>query len=214
MAVEGLPLALALVAAYGYVAFFLVLFVEELGVPLPLPGDLTLLFAGYLVGRGVLRFDLTIMTVVLAAMSGASALYFLSRRYGRPAVLRYGGYIHLDAGRLGWLEERYRRFGLAAILLARATPGMRIYTSILAALGGVSYPRFATGLALASVIWAAGFVFLGSQVGERWDDLAALLEHHAVRVAAALILLGVLGALCWWWRRRAGRPANPQRTLR
>jgi len=201
MDAEQLPGLLSFVAGYGYLALFLVLFLEELGVPLPIPGDLALLFAGYLVGRGLMRFDLSVLVIVLAGFLGASGLYVFTRRYGRAMVLRYGRYLHLDAGRLAWLETRFQRFGPWAVLMARVTPGLRIYTSVLAGLGQVPYPRFATALGPAVIIWAVGFVFLGSRVGENWDELATLLEHHAIWVAAAVFPLAAFGALLWWRKR-------------
>ncbi len=206
---------LGLVASYGYLALFLVLFLEELGVPIPLPGDLTLLFAGYLVGMGALRFDLAVLVVVLAAVSGASGLYLLTRRHGRPWVARYGRYVHLNERRLAWFEERFQRFGPWAVLVARITPGMRIYTSILAGLAGVSYPRFLAALGPAALLWALLFLFVGSRVGERWEEVARLLEHHALRVAAvALILLLLIFVLRRWRTRRSDRRRDFQDALR
>ena len=191
---------LAWVTTYGYLALFLILVLEELGVPFPLPGDLALLFVGYLVGRGMLRFDLAVATVVLAAVIGGSGLFVLTRRFGQPMVARYGRYVHLDGARLGRLEARSRRFGFVAMLVARVTPGMRIYTSALAGLAGVPYPRFLAALASAALAWGLVFVFIGSRVGERWEELYALLEHHAVLGAMAVVLLLVLGAVAWRWR--------------
>lgn len=197
---------LAWVTTYGYVAIFLILVLEELGVPIPLPGDLALLFVGYLVGRGMLRFDLSVATVVLAAVIGGSGLFLLTRRFGRPVIARYGRYVHLDHGRLSDLEARSRRFGFLAMLVARVTPGMRIYASALAGLAEVPYPRFLAALAFAALAWGLVFVFVGSKVGERWEELYALLEHHAVVGAMAVVLLLVLGAVAWWWRASwAGR---------
>ena len=218
MDVGNAPRLLAWVAVYGYLALFLVLLLEELGLPLPLPGDLALLFVGYLVGRGMMRFDLAVLTVVLAALGGGTTLYLLARRYGQPMVARYGRYVHLDADRLARFEARSRRLGLVAVLVARLTPGMRIYTSLLAGLGGVSYARFLAALGSAALIWALTFIFLGSRVGEGWDELAALLEHHAVRAAAATGVLLLLAGLGWaWWTgrpgRRARRSGSPQASI-
>lgn len=200
------PGLLAWVATYGYLALFIILALEEVGVPFPLPGDLALLFVGYFVGRGMLRFDLAVATVVLAAVIGGSALYLITRRYGRPVIARYGRYVHLDGGRLARLEARSRRFGFMAMLVARVTPGMRIYTSALAGLAAVPYPRFLAALGAASLAWGLIFVFIGSQVGERWEELAALLEHHTILAALATVVLLLLAGLTWaWWTGRIGR---------
>lgn len=214
MAAEQSSGLLALVATYGYLALFLVLFLEELGIPLPLPGDLTLLFAGYLVGMGMLRFELAVLVVVLAAVSGASGLYLLTRLHGRGWLARYGRYLHLNERRLAWFEARFQRFGPWGVLAARVMPGTRIYTSILAGLGGVSYPRFLAALGPASLLWAVLFIFAGSRVGEQWETVARLLEHHATRAGIAALLLVAVVLIVWRWRSRKSRHTNFQDALR
>lgn len=206
---DGLPTLLAWLVAYGYLALFVILLVEEVGVPLPLPGDLALLFAGYLVGRGVLRFDVTLLVALAAVLGGASALYALTRRYGHPLLARYGRRIHLDEGRLRRFEATSRRFGPAGVFVVRLVPGMRIYTAALAGLTGVPFTRFFVALAPAALVWAAGFVAIGYRVGEGWDELAALLEHHVGWVMAVVVPLLLVGALGWAWRTgRLPRPAR------
>jgi membrane protein DedA with SNARE-associated domain len=197
---DSLPILLAWLVAYGYLALFLILFVEELGVPLPLPGDLALLFAGYLVGRGILRFDVTLLVALAAVLGGASALYALTRRYGHPLLARYGRRIHLDEGRLRRFEATSRRFGPAGVFVVRLVPGMRIYTAALAGLTGVPFTRFFLALTPAALVWAAAFVAIGYRVGEGWDELYTLLEHHAVLGATTAAILLVLAAGAWRWR--------------
>ena len=200
MDIEGTSSLLIWVAAYGYLGLFLLLFAEELGIPLPLPGDLALLFAGYLVGRGIMRFDLALATAILAVLGGASTLYLLTRVYGQPLVARFGRFLHIDPERLDRFESRSRHLGLLAVLLVRLTPGMRIYTAVLAGLTGLPYGRFLLALGPAALIWAGAFIILGSRVGERWEELYTLLEHHAILGTTAVALLLVVGAVAWRWR--------------
>src|SRR6185312_14574138 len=77
-----------LVATYGVLFIFLVVLVEEAGLPLPLPSDLMLLVSGSLVARGRLNLGLTLGSVVVATVLGTAALYTLARWGGRPLVLR------------------------------------------------------------------------------------------------------------------------------
>lgn len=188
------------IAAYGYLGLFVLLFVEELGIPLPLPGDLALLFAGFLVGRGLMRFDVALLIAVLAVLGGASALYLLTRVHGRPLVARFGRFVHLDPDRLDRLGARSRHLGPLPVLLVRLTPGMRIYTAVLAGLTGIPYRRFLLALGPAALVWAGAFIYLGIQVGERWDEIYDLIEYHAILAATAAALLSVLGIAAWRWR--------------
>ena len=85
---------------WGELAIFLIFLLEESGVPLPLPGDLALIWAGYRVAAGQSLFVVVLLAVELATLLGASALYWLARRGGRPLIVRYGRFLHLDEAKL------------------------------------------------------------------------------------------------------------------
>jgi hypothetical protein len=75
--------------------------------------------------------------------------------------------------------RRLMRFAVA--LPVRLTPGMRVYMAVLAGLTGFPYRRFLRDPAPAALIWAGAFIDLGRRVGERSEELYALLEYHASR---------------------------------
>src|SRR3954452_20427025 len=92
---------LQFIEEHAQLALFLWLLLEEAGLPMPIPGDLVILAAGARVGRGQMNFVTAVVLLELATLLGASFLYWVARRGGRPVLYRYGKYLQLDAERLG-----------------------------------------------------------------------------------------------------------------
>ena len=94
----------------GEIAIFVIFLLEESGVPLPVPGDLALIWAGYHVAGGQSDFVVVLLVVELATLIGASTLYWLRVRGGRPLVVGYGRFLHIDKSRLlqveSWVGQR------------------------------------------------------------------------------------------------------------
>jgi len=186
---------------HGYVVIFVIMAIEEAGIPLPIPGDGLLLLAGYLVSLGALSLAGSFFFALGGALVGASVLYWVARRGGRSLVLRFGRYLRLDEGhldRLNGLFNRLRPFGPG---VARLIPGLRIYASALAGLAIVPYPLFLLNVAWAGSLWALAFIIAGNVVGSRWREYARLSGTAGVVSIAVLALL----IATWWsvrrWRR-------------
>lgn len=78
-----MPHSLAVfIAHYGYPAIFSLVFLQEIGVPNPVPNELVLLFSGYLAFLGALNFVLVFLTVVAADFIGTSILYLVFYFFG------------------------------------------------------------------------------------------------------------------------------------
>src|SRR5688572_9381847 len=110
---------LAFIQEWGEGAIFLVFLLEESGLPLPLPGDLVLIWAGYRVASGESLFVVVLLVVELATLIGGSVLYWLGLRGGRPLVVRYGRFLHVDEAKLRRAEGWVGRNALVAVFLGR-----------------------------------------------------------------------------------------------
>src|SRR5438067_7413203 len=108
---------------WGEAAIFLVILLEESGLPLPLPGDLVLIWGGYRVALGQSNFVVVVLLVELASVLGASTLYWLASMGGRPLLIRYGRFIHVDQARLLRAEAWVCRNATQAVVLGRIVPG-------------------------------------------------------------------------------------------
>jgi len=166
---------------YGFVAICAAIILEELAIPMPIPTDLLIVTAGATVGSTG-HFILWFVSISLASATGATGLYAILRRGGRPLVDRFGRYVHLGPKTLARGEALLARGGWWGIACGRATPGLRLPTVVMCALLGVPYRRFITAHITGSAIYIFVFLILGRIFGQ-----AVLESLHLPRVSARTI---------------------------
>lgn len=174
---------------YDMAALFGLLTVEEAGVPIPIPGDIIMIYAGYRVHLGLMLWYEALLAGVLATLIGSCVLYHVGRRGGRPLLIRYGGYLHLDTKRQDRIERWLSRNGGLAVFLGRLIPGMRCGSSFVAGTFGVPYPTFVVATAASATVWWGTFLIIGSRLGALAAPLLAR-HHHAWLFLFAFVLLG------------------------
>ena len=197
-------------ADHTLLAIAIVLFVEELGVPLLLPGDLLMVLAGIEIARGTASLTEVLALEMAVTMAGATTLFLLSRRLGRPMLLRYGRFIGLDPERVAPAEARLVRYQFRAVVLGRLTPGLRIFVVIAAGLANLQTRRFIPALAVGGFLYLLGYTLLGMVAGEAAIALIDRLSIPASATTSALglaaLVLGLRGARR---SRMLGRPLAP-----
>ena len=166
----------------------LLLFIEEAGVPIPLPGEAVLIGAGILVTSGATPWWLGLPALYVAVAAGALTGYAWSRRLGfrrlrsLAAKLRFGKPFERVAGRL-------REAGWRQVMISRLIPGLRIYTTLVA--GGVEMPlrRFLAAMLPGALAWVAVFALLGIFVGIPAERFLGRIEAYALRAGAVILIL-------------------------
>ena len=202
------------VRSHQAIGLFLVIFAEELGIPLPAPGDAAITYGGYLTTTGAIPYPLAYVAVISAATTGSFCLYTLSRRFGHPFIVRFGPYVGLTLERVDKAERAFRRWGPWAVIIGRHIPGMRI---VLSAFAGVfELPRrvFVPCVLVSSSVWAAIFLELGRLLGRNSGELFRIFPTHLLPLV--FVGLGLVWALwlvnehLWKPRREARRRAREE----
>ena len=193
---------LQLLEEHAEIALFIILLLEESGIPLPLPGDLVMVFAGVRVAQGRSHFLVSMLLMESATLIGASLLYLLARRGGRPMLYRYGKFLHLDLDKLARAEDFLNRHGALAIVAGRIIPGLRIPTSLAAGVFGVPYHVYFPSVAVGASVYILFFYLLGYFFG---PEVLRVVEgpHFSVRFVAVLVGMGIVIAAYWTIRRRS-----------
>ncbi len=174
----------------GYGGVFLLMMLES--ACLPLPSEIVLAAAGFVVQRGDFTLPWTIGSGLAGALCGSSLTYSIARFGGRPLLLRYGRILLLTEARLHATETWFAKHGPKAVFFCRWISGMRAIVSIPAGLCHMPYPKFLLYTALGSGIWVIVGVLFGFFVGREWEKLSSV--SHLV--LAAVIVAGVV-LLVW-----------------
>lgn len=187
---------------HGVLAPFFLLFIEESGVPVPLPGDVMVMFAGYQVSQEALDWWQALLGLVLVVVAGSSVLYWVARRFGLRLVQRWGHRVHCPPARIEAVRPLMERYGPLAIIFGRHIPGLRVPITVFAGILRFNYPLFVASVAVSTVVWASFFLYVGYRIG---PEVHVLTHPHArIWLALALVLAGLGAGFLWWRRRTAG----------
>lgn len=199
-------------ARHSIVAIVLAVFLEELGIPMPIPTDLLIIFAGATHSRTVPQLIGWMIALSVASLVGSSGLYAVVRRGGRPLVERYGRYVHLGPSQLERSEAWLAQHGWYGIAAGRAIPGLRYVTVIACGLLNVPYRRYATAHLVGSSVYIGVFLGLGHVFGPAVIERVHV-PSAALRVVWLVVLAVGLPLLLVWWVERAhlSVPAQPSR---
>jgi membrane protein DedA with SNARE-associated domain len=193
----------------GYLVGFALLYIEESGVPLFIPGDAFLAYVGHRLPHNVPVFLVAWVGFVLAVTFGATNLYLLSRRYGRRLLEhRLAGLLHLTPERMDTAEHSFRRWGPWALIFGRHILGLRVPLTVAAGVLKLPYRTFAISVAISSAAWAAVFLLLGAFFG---DSVERSLRSHPLFYgigSAAIVVAVIVIAVVRYRRRPAERPAH------
>ncbi len=189
------------------VAVFLLILVEDCGIPIPVPGNIILLYLGFRISRGQGDWLSILATATLATWLGSLVLYYVAYRIGRPALIKFGVYVGLEPKRIARIERWLGRYGSVAVLLGRGCPGLRNPTSAISGTFGVSRATFALFSAISSLAWTGGWLYAGSFFG-RWvrvdvDNISVShLAAGMVFFALLFFALPGIGAVNYWRKSR------------
>jgi len=185
---------------HGVMAPFLLLFTEESGIPVPMPGDVMVMVAGYQVSQELLEWWQALAGLIAVVCAGSSILYWAARRFGLRLVERWGHRVHCPPERIEAVRPYMERFGPLAIIFGRHIPGLRVPITVFAGILRFPYPVFVASVAVSTAAWAGAFLYIGATLGPE----VHLLTHPRGRIwiLVALTIAGMAAGL-WWWRRRA-----------
>jgi membrane-associated protein len=202
----------SLVRRYGVPACLALLYVEESGVPLPVPGDVYVVYIGTVSAGSLAKLAGAWLAIIAVVVGGATNLYLISRRWAHRLVTgRVGQLLHLDAERLAQVERWLRRWGALAIIFGRHVPGMRIPITVLAGAFEVPYRVFAPSVAVSTAIWAGVWLVLGARFGPSIEGvLTRNRSLYLAAIGAAVLLLAVIVVRAWRssGQRRADEPGR------
>ena len=187
---------LSTIGALGYPGILLLMAMESSVIPVP--SELVMPPAGYLVHQGKMNMALVILSGTVGSLIGAYANYFVSRYLGRPLILKYGKYVLIPPDKFIRVEQFFLKHGEISTFIGRLLPVIRHLISIPAGVAGMNHFKFTLYTLLGAGIWCTILTLIGYAIGEN-QQLIMQYSHKAllwvVLFSAALIAVYV-------WRQR------------
>jgi membrane protein DedA with SNARE-associated domain len=187
------------ISATGYAGIALLMAIESACIPLP--SELIMPFAGYLVFEGKLSLFWAATAGAVGCNLGSLISYEIGYHGGRPLVEKFGSYILLGRRELDWAESFFRRGGQVTVLIGRLLPVVRTFIALPAGIARMPRGRFHLYTFLGSWPWCFGLAYLGMKLGENWRSLGQYF-HKFDAVIGVLLLLGVVYFVYSHWRNR------------
>jgi membrane protein DedA with SNARE-associated domain len=177
---------------FGVPGSLALLYVEESGVPLPVPGDVYVAYLGHSAEGAVARWIAAAIAIVLVVVAGSSNLYLASRLWGERLLRgRLGHVLHANEANVARAERWLARWGPIVIIFGRHLPGFRIPITLVAGTFRVRYWVFATSVAFSTSLWVAAWFALQARFGRQIGHF--ILSHRwTYLVIAAAVVLAVV----------------------
>ena len=172
--------------ALVYPGMYGLLLLSAMGMPLP--EDLTLAAAGYLISRDLMSPLPAALVGILGVMTGDQFVYSLGKHFG-PKVVAHRWFSHvLSPQRYQWIRGRFARHGTKMVFFARFVSGLRGPVFIAAGILEMPRGRFLLYDLAGAVLNVPLFILAGYLVGPHLE-LILLDVHRAWRVVMVLIVL-------------------------
>ena len=192
----------SLMVSAGYGGIVVLMAIESACVPLP--SELIMPFAGYLVFQGSMKLLFVATAGALGCNLGSLVAYEIGFHGGRPLVMRYGRWLLLGQRELDSADRFFARWGYLAVFLARLLPVIRTFIALPAGIARMPRGRFHIYTFLGSWPWCFALAWVGMKLGENWRVIGKYLHKFD-----ALIAVLLLGGFVWFvwshWQNRLSR---------
>jgi membrane protein DedA with SNARE-associated domain len=189
----------SVIAATGYGGVALLMAVESACIPLP--SELIMPFAGYLVYTGAMNLLWVATAGAIGCNLGSLVAYEIGCYGGRPLVEKYGRWILLSRRELDWADRFFVRWGYLAVFIARMLPVIRTFIALPAGIARMPRGRFHAYTFLGSWPWCFGLAWLGMKLGENWRGLGKYFHQFDIVIGIGLVV-GMVYFVWTHWQNR------------
>ncbi len=185
---------MGVISTMGYGGVVLLMAIESACIPLP--SEIIMPFAGFLVYKGELELWLVALAGAVGCVVGSIPAYYVGMLGGRPLAEKYGKYILLSKHDLDLADRLFAKHGEIIIFIARMLPAIRTFIAFPAGMVRMNMSKFVIYTFVGSFIWCWLLAFAGMKLGQNWESLKVYFhEFHYVIIAAGLLFV------VWYVRR-------------
>ena len=195
----------SLIATTGYAGITLLMAIESACIPLP--SELIMPFAGYLVYTGKMNLFWAATAGAIGCNLGSLVAYEIGYYGGRPLVEKYGRWILMGRRELDWADRFFHSRGELAVVIARMLPVIRTFIALPAGVARMPRGKFHIYTFIGSWPWCFGLAYLGMKLGENWRSLGKYF-HQFDAIIGVLLLAAIVWFVWSHWQHRLQADEN------
>ncbi len=208
-----IPFLETLYGAVGYLGVMLAMAIES--AMIPLPSELILPFAGFLVSDPAQlepitgqpwSFWIVVVVGTIGNTLGSLVAYAIGAWGGRPFLERYGKYLLIRPHEIELADHFFAKWGSQTVFIGRLLPIVRTFISFPAGVARMDLRKFVVYSTAGAFLWSILLVWAGVQLGKNWVEIRAMLQPFDLLIAVVV----VVGAVAFLWLR-LGRPLPGRR---
>lgn len=181
----------ATISSWGYLGVFILMVIEA--TSFPIPSEVVLPFAGYLVFTGQLAFIETIIVSTVGGVAGALVDYYIGLKgVDFLAKHRLLGKIILSSNQLEVAANWFNKYGTVMVFLGRLIPTFRTLISIPAGCVRMPLTKFIAYTSAGCLIWNTLLVYVGYYLGTSWREVLGVSRYVIIAVVVVIIVIGIV----------------------
>jgi membrane protein DedA with SNARE-associated domain len=185
---------MSVISTMGYGGIVLLMAIESACIPLP--SEIIMPFAGYLVFKGEMVLWVVALMGALGCVLGSIPAYYVGKTGGRQLAEKYGRFVLISKKDLKMADDWFKNYGEIIIFLGRLLPAVRTFIALPAGIARMNMTKFIIYTFVGSFIWCWALAYTGMVFGEHWDSLKVYFhEFHYVIAGSAIIFI------IWYIRR-------------
>lgn len=186
-----------LYGSFIYPILFIIIFCETGLVFLPfLPGDSLIFAAGTFAAIGEMNFWLLLLLIIVAATVGDTVNYEIGKHFGKK-IISNKKYKLIKDENLEKADNLVKKYGGAAVFIARFMPIIRTIVPFVVGMGELHYPKFIKYNALGAIIWVSLFLSIGYLFGN-----IPVVKDNFTLIILGIIFLSVLPILIMYIKNK------------
>ncbi|KKQ91678.1 MAG: hypothetical protein UT58_C0013G0008 [Microgenomates group bacterium GW2011_GWC1_39_7b] len=178
------------ISSFGYFAVFLLMTAES--ALIPIPSEITMAFAGFLAGVGVMNFWIAVLIGAVGNLVGSLLAFYLGRAMGeewiRGAIGKWGKWILVHEKDFDTALTWFKKYGQGITFGSRLLPIVRTFISLPAGIAEMNVVKFSIFTFVGSFLWSAFLAYLGLKLGQNWE----VIDPYFRKFQFLIVGLGII----------------------
>jgi membrane protein DedA with SNARE-associated domain len=197
------------IGSLGYAGIVALMGIESACIPLP--SEIIMPFAGYLVYSGRFNLFWAATAGAIGCNLGSVLAYWIGAAGGRPLVERYGRWVLMSHHDLDRMTHFFEKYGTITVLIGRLLPVVRTFIAFPAGVARMPQLRFHIYTFIGSWPWCFGLAYAGMKLGEKWHTDPRFQEwFHRFHLGVELVLVAAIIWFVWTHINRFRRSGDAQ----